>query len=192
MKTVEFVLLSLLSCWVGTVYSFGIVPKPYANQPSLDITRAGFVQSIASAAVLLITPKEARADITNKLASKAALRNVKSAQKKLASIELYVANNDYASLKLALREAPLSDIRKACTTLVKGGEDGPDADKLQLQYKKFMTSLEKIDALASLGMRGRNISNQDFYSSYKGTVDTLASFLDVAREAIEIPIQYTD
>lgn len=157
------------------------------------ISRRTFGATIAaSSTAFLLHSTPAKADITNKLASSAALRTVKSAQKKLSSMELYISQNDYTSLKEALRVAPFADIRKACFTLVRGGEDGPDAEELNVRYKKFMTSLEKMDSLASLGMRGRDVKNEEFYSSFTATVDALSSFVELAKEASEIPVQYTE
>lgn len=132
----------------------------------------------------------AKADITNKVASSAALRNVKRSQKQLASLELYATTEDYQGLKEAIRQPPLSEMRKNCFILVRGGEDVPDARNLQAKYQRFIQALESMDSTASLAMRGRKISEETFYDSYKGTMAALADFLSVAEEAASIPVQY--
>mmetsp|Transcript_26452 Transcript_26452/g.73038 ORF Transcript_26452/g.73038 Transcript_26452/m.73038 type:complete len:215 (-) Transcript_26452:27-671(-) len=154
-------------------------------------TRDEFLAQVAAMTTVAVSPaRPARADITSKLASSAALRNAKSVQKKLSTLELYVVQQDYVSIKESLRVAPVSDIRKSCTTLVRGGDDGPDAQQLEGRYNTFMSSLERLDSLASVGMRGRKVSSGDFYAAYKSTVDGLVSFLEVAQEAADIPVQY--
>uniref|UniRef100_A0A7S3DRB6 Uncharacterized protein n=1 Tax=Entomoneis paludosa TaxID=265537 RepID=A0A7S3DRB6_9STRA len=163
----------------------------HAGETTCTTTRKGFLtQAGVIMAGVLSVPHAARADITNKLASSAALRNVKSVQKKLSSMELYVSDSDYTSVREAIRVAPFSDVRKSCKTLIKGGEDGPDAQALQDKYTDFMASLEKMDSLAGLAIRGRNIKNEEFYASYKATVDSLGNFVEVAQAAAEIPVQY--
>eukprot|EP00546_Thalassionema_frauenfeldii_P002220 CAMPEP_0178937360 /NCGR_PEP_ID=MMETSP0786-20121207/25707_1 /TAXON_ID=186022 /ORGANISM="Thalassionema frauenfeldii, Strain CCMP 1798" /LENGTH=169 /DNA_ID=CAMNT_0020615909 /DNA_START=75 /DNA_END=585 /DNA_ORIENTATION=- len=144
--------------------------------------------------VFLIPPvEEARADITNKLASAAALRKVRQGQQKLKEMEFYVVNNDYTSLQLALRKEPFFDIRKNSYILVRGGDDGPLAGDLERCYKTFMASLEKMDTTATLGLRGRRpLEDGEFYHSYRSTVESLENFLAVANEAAEIPVQYKD
>lgn len=185
-------ILAVISALAALSVSALSVPPKSGPAPT-PMTRRTFGAFIAaSSSVVLLPSTPAKADITNKLASSAALRTVKSAQKKLSSMELYISQNDYTSLKEALRVAPFADIRKACFTLVRGGEDGPDAEELNVRYKKFMASLERMDSLASLGMRGRTVKNEEFYSSFTATVDALSSFAELAKEASEIPVQYTE
>jgi hypothetical protein len=152
------------------------------------VDRKGFLGSALVAGGLLLSPTMARADVTSKVASSAALRKVKSSQKKLASMESLVEENDYTEVKEAIREAPFSDIRKSCTTLIKGGEDGPDFEELQVRYKTFVTKLEKMDGNASVAMRGRTLPAGEFVASYQATVEALANFLEMAQDAVEIPM----
>lgn len=166
----------------------------------LKATRHDFLHSSLSAAsaVLLVhglaPPLPAHADITAKLASSQALRNVKIAQKKLTSggVAEYVSTADYADLKAVLRVAPISDLRKACTVLVKAGEDGPESDNLQTTYKLFISKLEKMDSVASVALRGRTIAQADFQESYENAVAALNEFVAVAERSIDIPVQYSD
>jgi hypothetical protein len=130
----------------------------------------------------------AHADVTSKVASSAALRNVKSSQKKLAAMEVLVEENDYSEVKEAIRAAPFSDVRKSCSTLIKGGEDGPDFEELQVRYKSFVTKLEKMDSNASLALRGRTLPAGEFVASYQATVEALTNFVDIAQSAVEIPM----
>lgn len=141
---------------------------------------------------VVLTPLAANADVTNKVASSSALRGVKRSLKQLDSLELYVTSDNYQDLKAALREAPLADVRKNMTTLVKGGEDGPDGDLLQSRYQKFIQSLEQMDSTAGQAMRGRKVPNDVFYDKYKATVAAMTDFLKVAQESASIPVQYDE
>jgi hypothetical protein len=145
--------------------------------------------SIALASNVL-TPFVAKADITNKVASAGALRNVKRAQKQLDTLELYAVNDQYAELKQAVRNPPLSDIRKSCSSLIRGGEDGPDAEKLTTSYQKFVVAFEQMDNYAGLGVRGRKLNEGEVLGYYKGAVDALGDFLLVAEDSVTIPVQY--
>jgi len=101
-----------------------------------------------------------------------------------------VSSNDYTSVKEAIRKPPLTEVRRNCMILVKGGEDGPDADNLQSKYATFIKELEGLDSQASLGMRGRK--NIEMADNYDGTVKALKDFLDVAEKAAELPVQYDE
>lgn len=146
----------------------------------------------ASVAATLLFPSIARADITNKVASSVAVRKVKSAQKQLNTLELYVVDDQLVELKQAIREPPLSEIRKSGTTLVRGGEDGPDAEKLATLYQKFIGTLEKLDNEAGLAIRGRKLNEGQLLGDYKDCVVALGDFVVVADESALIPIQNGD
>ena len=153
-------------------------------------------QLLYGASASLVTaigfPLVANADITNKVASSAALRNVKRSQKQLDTLELYVVNDDYLELMQAIRNPPLADLRKACTTLVHGGEDGPDADKLVHSYQSLIASLEKMYTTAGLGIKGRKLKEGELLAYYMDTVSALGNFVVVAEESVNIPVQYND
>lgn len=163
-------------------------------------TRKAFFQDLvvmgvtvaATGSVLTTRPQAANADITSKVASSAALRNVKTSQKKLKTLSAYANENEYLKLKEALREAPLSEVRKSCTTLVNGGEDGPDAEKLQAKYKTFIGALEKLDSTGSVAVRGKKLKAGQFEKLYLDTVESLADFLVTAEEAVATPMQYPE
>jgi hypothetical protein len=161
-------------------------------------TRKSFLQDLVLMGVAVATTsvmapvQAANADVSSKLASSSALRNVKTSQKRLIAMNDSIQGDEYMEVKNALREAPVSEIRKACTTLVKGGEDGPDAAQLETKYKAFIGSLESMDSKASLALRGRKLNQGEFEKSYKETMDSLADFLLLAEEAASIPIQYSE
>ena len=146
----------------------------------------------ASLATTVGFPLVSHADITNKVASSAAIRNVKRAQKQLDTLELYVVNDDYVQLMQAIRDPPLADLRKACTTLVHGGDDGPNADKLAYLYKRLIASLEKMYSTAGLGIKGRKLQEGELLAYYRDTVSALGNFVVVAEESVTIPVQYRD
>jgi hypothetical protein len=163
---------------------------------SATTTRKAFFQDLAvmgvtaatTASILAAGPQVASADITSKVASSSALRNVKTSEKRLKAMNEAAAGDEYMKVKDALREAPLADIRKSCMTLVNGGEDGPDAEKLQSTYKTFIGALEKMDSTGSVAVRGRKLAKGEFEKLYQDTLTSLAAFLVVAEEAASIPI----
>ena len=178
--------------------SVTVVASTVSNDSDKHLTdRKSFLQTVVlsflgSSTLLVLPTNAAYADVTNKVASSSALRNVKLVQKKLAGLQVVVQENEYQELKEALRVAPFSDLRKSMSTLVKGGEDGPDAELLQTKYKTFIARLEKMDGTASLALRGKKLSEGEFTSTYQATVDALADFLETASAAAEIPVQYSD
>jgi hypothetical protein len=105
-----------------------------------------------------------------------ALRTVRSSQKKLSSetVSAMVAESDYKSLQGVLRTPPVSNIRKACTTLAK------DNDVLKGRYQTFITALEKLDATAQGALRGRTVVSSsissDLSERYQATIRTLQDF----------------
>ena len=145
-----------------------------------------------SFSLTFLAPMVAKADITSKVASSASLRNVKRASKQLDNMELYAATADAAGLRAAIRVAPLSDVRKAAFTLVRGAEDGPDAEIMASTYQTFIRALEQMDSSAAVVVRGRTLSEGQLYTLYKDTVSSMAAFVTVADKAVTIPIQYAD
>jgi len=132
----------------------------------------------------------ASADVTNKIASSSALRALARAQTQLpAKLLPEVKANNYVGVKARLREPPFDNVRKNGQILVRGGEDGPRVKELVKTYKELITALEKIDATASLGMRGRSIDPFEMSREYEVVVGALDSFVRVGAEAAEIPLQ---
>lgn len=105
-------------------------------------------------------------------------------------MEPYVTANDYENVKLAIRVPPFTEVRKNCQILIRGGEDGPEADNLHSTYAEFIKKLEELDSKASLGMRGRK--GMVLQQSYDDTLRGLIAFEEVAERAAEIPLQYSD
>mmetsp|Transcript_3376 Transcript_3376/g.5030 ORF Transcript_3376/g.5030 Transcript_3376/m.5030 type:complete len:179 (-) Transcript_3376:1735-2271(-) len=139
-----------------------------------------FAAGIAS----VISPSEARADISDKAATSAALRNVNRSIKQLDSFELYVVNKQFEELKQAIRVAPLSEIRRNASVLVRAGEDGPDAEALKSSYQSFIRTLEQLDTIATSAVRGREIQQDAFLAKYKDTVASLGEFSLIAEKSI--------
>jgi hypothetical protein len=132
----------------------------------------------------------AHADVTNKIASSTALRALTRAQQQLPEKLLPDAKaNNFIGVKARLREPPFDLMRKNGLILVRGGEDGPRAKELVRTYKDFIATVEKLDATASLGMRGRSIDPFEMIQEYDAIVAALESFLKVGGEAAEIPLQ---
>ena len=160
------------------------------------ISRRQVCEAISTASLAVTTsvliPEVANADVTNKVASSSAIRVVKSAQKQLDTLEFYAANNQYKELVQAVQSPPLTEIRKACTTLIRGGEDERDADKLVSSYQNFISSLEKMYTTAGLGIRGRTIPQGELLGLYNDTVSTLSIFAAVAEDSVSIPLKNLD
>ena len=157
-------------------------------------SRRDYVVKSFTAGVLgtWLLPPTAFADVTNKVASSTALRSVKRAQNQLKDLLPSAQANDFVQVKTFLRTPPFVDVRKNCFILLRGGEDGPKAEELQATYKAFIGSVEKIDATASLGMRGRKIPDLQMSSEFLAIESTLNDFLKIAEEANDIPVQYAD
>jgi hypothetical protein len=160
---------------------------------SSSVSRKTFVNGVVAGVIgSTVLPGVAKADITNKVASSAALRNLKREQKQLGKLETIAEANDFAGIKEFLRTPPFGDSRKNCFVLVRGAEDGPKMDELDVVYKAFVGSIENIDNTASLGYRGRKIPQLQLSEQYLVVQSTLADFLKVAEEAAEIPVQFAD
>ena len=160
--------------------------------PDTSTRRQWFLEqgsALAGAALVLTVPFAAQADVTNKVASTTALRNVKRAMKQAATYESFISDNDWTGLLGAIRAAPMSEVRKNCFILVRGGEDGPDAKQLADTYKAFIASLEKLNTTAQLALRGRQIPDGEIAGYYQNTLTNLQGFIDVAEEAVTIPLQ---
>eukprot|EP00581_Thalassiosira_minuscula_P007436 CAMPEP_0183706634 /NCGR_PEP_ID=MMETSP0737-20130205/3395_1 /TAXON_ID=385413 /ORGANISM="Thalassiosira miniscula, Strain CCMP1093" /LENGTH=257 /DNA_ID=CAMNT_0025934091 /DNA_START=195 /DNA_END=968 /DNA_ORIENTATION=+ len=133
----------------------------------------------------------ANADVTNKIAGTTALRSLSIIQTQLSKKLLPVAqSNDYVGVKQAIREPPIDGLRKNMLVVVRGGEDGPKAGELLAAYKRLIQSLENIDATASLGMRGRKMSDPfQLTMEYEEVEKALGVFIKVGAEAADIPLQ---
>jgi hypothetical protein len=175
--------LSALLC--KTTSALAIQPTIISRRQALSSGAVGFASAF-------FVPLAANADITSKVASSAQLRNVKRASKQLDTMELYATNGDAAGLRSAIRLAPLSEVRKAAFTLVRGAEDGPDAELMSSTYQTFIRALEQMDSMAAVSVRGRALPEGQLYALYRDTVTALAEFLKIADQAVTIPIQYAD
>ena len=133
-------------------------------------------------------PIAANADVTSKVASKAALRTVKRALRELEDMELLAVENDYKGMQAAIRVPPFTEIRRNCSILVKGSEDNEaDYEALQAAYKSFITQIEALDSAAGLGSRGRK--GIELSDSYKNSVATLNKFYALAEQTSATPMQ---
>jgi len=137
-------------------------------------------------APIILGNKPALADVTNKVASSSSLRLLKRALRSLEDLELAASSNDYEGIKTGLRTPPFTEVRKNCVVLIRGGEDGPDAEALQSTYADFIKSVEELDSNAGLGVRGRK--GISLIGPYDESVKRLRAFLEVAERSVAIPI----
>lgn len=175
----------------------GFSSSPAGGPPSNEVSRREAMSSllvglVGGATVVLADPAIAQADITNKIASSAAFRSLQRAEKKLPSLLPTVQENDFVGVKSFFRTPPFDEVRKNGSILVRGGEDGPKANELQVSYKDLIGSIEKIDGTASIGMRGRKVPQLQLLQEYDTVLTSMGSFLKVAGAALEIPVQYAD
>mmetsp|Transcript_61139 Transcript_61139/g.149667 ORF Transcript_61139/g.149667 Transcript_61139/m.149667 type:complete len:234 (+) Transcript_61139:136-837(+) len=157
----------------------------------LQLAFVGLVGSVSSFNVVGVEP--ANADVTNKVQSTTALRNLQRCSKTLPKLSASVSEGDYLGVKSFFRTPPWDESRKNGQILVRGGEDlGKKSNELAEKYKKFISSVEKIDGSASLGIRGRTIDPKQFSQEYDSVQSTLKDFIQIAEETTDIPLQVTE
>ena len=61
--------------------------------------------------------------------------------------------------------------------------------ELEMLYKQFITSLEKLDSAAGVASRGRTLVDGDWNAAYQATVDALDSFINLAQPPLERPTE---
>lgn len=135
---------------------------------------------------LVDSAARSRSSDTGFLPSSPNIRSLKRAEKQLSKMEFYAVDNDYEAIKLAIRNAPFSDIRKNSFALIKEYASQPEQQsKLTASYEAFISSLEKMDSAASLGMRGRKLDNGALLQSYQATSLALNEWIAVASAVSE-------
>ena len=125
--------------------------------------------------------------VTKKLASPSALRSVKQVARKLAKLEDLVNASNYEDVRLSLRVVPFTDVRKNANTII-GGLPEEQNGSLKESYAIFIQGLEKMDAQASLGQRGRK--NVDMRPGYDEAVVGLDKFIAEAEKNSDVPVKY--
>lgn len=193
-----FAALTVLSLLLFVAAEAAFVSPTSSSQVKVAATHLGAEQtrrdvfataaaSCFAAAVAASTPLPAYADVTNKVASAAALRGVKRGLKDLEKTEFYAAENNYIETKSGLRSPGMNEVRKNCLVLMKGGEDNAEADSLKNSYDNFVRAIERLDSQASLGIRGKK--NIELIGDYDATVKALKQFLDIAEKSAATPLQ---
>mmetsp|Transcript_20488 Transcript_20488/g.59382 ORF Transcript_20488/g.59382 Transcript_20488/m.59382 type:complete len:217 (-) Transcript_20488:286-936(-) len=160
-----------------------------SNPPSRRTFLGRVVSSAAASSALsplLLHGSPARADVTNKVASSASLRLLKRALREIENLEMAASSDDYEGVRNGLRTPPFTEVRKNCMVLVRGGEDGSDADALRKTYSAFTRAVEDLDSQAGLGLRGKK--GVSLIGPYDNTVKGLAGFLEVAERSAAVPI----
>ena len=150
------------------------------------IKKSSTMASALATTTMLNSPAPALADVTNKVASKAALRYIKRSIKEFEKLEFFAAMNEYSEMKQGLRSPALSEVRKNANVLIKGGEDSEEAENLIVAYNAFIKDIEKLDGDASLGYRGRK--GVELLPSYTQALKDLNAFEEIAERATAIPI----
>lgn len=163
--------------------SYSFVTTTGFSVPERPSTRQIFLQDVLTAVTVgsVVLPQAANADITSQLAAPAALRAIKRARKKISNLEDIVLLGDYTGIKTTLRLDSISDLRKSCSTIIKATEDGPNAESVLQNYKSMIASLEKLDSLASVGMRGRKVGVDELKASYDSFVASLDSLIEISE-----------
>jgi hypothetical protein len=166
-------------------------PRHILHSVNGPITRRNIMVRIAGAVVLaqpFIPTKEALADVSTEVVASSAFRSIKSSLRKMRKLEEVVLLDDFSALKESLREAPISEIRKSCNAVIRGADDESDVTRLQMLYEKFIAALEKMDGTASVAMRGRKLSKNEFFDAYHSTVLALDEFVGAAGGSVPVAL----
>lgn len=169
----------LLGDLSSVVMAFSVEPSSSRNAMPTAVSRASFFHHLTSITLVTsswsVLPSVIHADVTSSLAESAALRNVKLAAKTTNSqLSEYIDMNEYIAIKEVLRVAPFSNLRKSGSTLVRAASATED---LQKGYQKMIASLENLDSTASLGMRGRKLSETQLRQSFVDFAGALDAFV---------------
>jgi hypothetical protein len=122
-------------------------------------------------------------DLSTQVAVNAALRTLKSSQKKLLTLEVTMDMKDYAVLKEAFRVLPMSELRRSCGTILKTIPiESNTHDSFSNAYKTMVTALESLDSTASLALRGRDITPEVFRDKYQATVQAMQVLVEAAEQ----------
>jgi hypothetical protein len=162
--------------------------KPQTRSLSLSSTepvstRRVFAQTLVSVATSLpLASSAATLDLPSQIALNAALRNLKSSQKQLASLEATLEFKEYTKIKDAFRSPPLSELRKSCGTLFKV-VDKEESD-LGRAYRELVSALESLDSTASLILRGRDITPDVVRSKYTATLEAMDKLVREAEAVV--------
>jgi hypothetical protein len=155
--------------------------------------RMAFVPLVATAAAAIgfgqVQPAFAMIDpVSNKVASPAALRTLKRIVKDLQdpALQMIVSSNDYAGAKNALRQPPLTELRRSCTTLTRGGAFNELAGQMDAAYTTLIKALEEFDNQAGLGVRGRK--GVELSPSFDQAVAGLNIFIELAEQSAALPV----
>uniref|UniRef100_A0A7S1G3J1 Uncharacterized protein n=1 Tax=Corethron hystrix TaxID=216773 RepID=A0A7S1G3J1_9STRA len=140
-------------------------------------------------AVLGFAPQFANANqISDKLASSQASKDVKKASRQLAKAEFYVVEKDYRAVATTLRTTPFADVRKNARVLIRAaGENSPLFEDLCAKYDGFIGAVQRLDSLAGSGVRGKDA---DMSEAYFDAVRGLDGFIEVANKAVDTPLRY--
>lgn len=148
---------------------------------SASIDRRNALSFLATAPLVL--PLIANAET---LSTPAALRQVRRSLRELKEMESIVSSDDYAQVKAAIRVPPFTEVRRNCSILFRSfPEESSERTSLESKYKVFVTSLERLDSKAGLGVRGKK--GEKLQGDFDATVKGLEDFLDEAGQLFAPP-----
>eukprot|EP00540_Astrosyne_radiata_P011992 CAMPEP_0116845420 /NCGR_PEP_ID=MMETSP0418-20121206/13256_1 /TAXON_ID=1158023 /ORGANISM="Astrosyne radiata, Strain 13vi08-1A" /LENGTH=206 /DNA_ID=CAMNT_0004476527 /DNA_START=551 /DNA_END=1171 /DNA_ORIENTATION=+ len=163
------------------VESFPVVGGRGVSRRQLLKRVTGWTATTIVGAPFLVNAEDS---ITDEVARSTALQKMKRIQKEILKLEKYVVDSDYDGLRQALRVAPIADVRKVCSKLIRSEEEGPNYDSWSGAYKDFISALEKLDANAALASKGRTITEEKFSGSFNDTVSTYGSFVTAVENVV--------
>lgn len=139
------------------------------------------------AAAVTSVPQSAFAAATDDIALRMSLRNLKLCQRKLSTLQdVLLMQQDYSAFKAALRTEPFSTLRKASTTIVRWTEenstDTSTVSQIEEQYKTMIRTLEGVDTLATLALRGKKMGDTEASKSYLSFSQALDSFIQMSPQ----------
>lgn len=144
------------------------------------------ISDVANAAEDVLGSDDAISASVSGILQSSNLRSLKRAEKQLSKLEFYAVENDYENMKLAIRNAPFSEVRKNSFALIKEFSQQPaEQEKLTASYEIFISSLEKMDSTASLGMRGRKLEKDALLQAYQATASSFSDWIQVVTEVAQ-------
>ncbi|CAN0151088.1 unnamed protein product [Pylaiella littoralis] len=88
--------------------------------------------------------------------SKQNLASLTEATDALKTLDFFIAEKDYQSLRLALRNPPIGNLRASARKVIINIGDKDAEEKATAAYKALITSVDKLDSIANVGMKEKD------------------------------------
>ncbi|CAM9891819.1 unnamed protein product, partial [Ectocarpus fasciculatus] len=71
----------------------------------------------------------------------------------LKTLDFFISEKDYKGLRLALRNPPIGNLRSSARKVIIGIDNKDAEEKATSAYKSLITTVDKLDGIASRGMK---------------------------------------